>query len=137
MTELLASMDFTEPNLTLPRGPQPLGQNHFCALSLGELKIIKPISGQATAVFELLLLLGSISSSLSFLLCFPASLSFILLMCTCDVMWPAMGYFPGHTVPVTGSQRPWSSWPSRNQPMLAPASMKDNLPLKQVKVPLE
>lgn len=83
----MASLDFTEPDLTLP---QPLGENHFHALlSLGELKIIKPISA-------LLLQLGPLGSTLSFLLCFPASLSFILyqlLQGTCDVMWLHSGIF--------------------------------------------
>lgn len=72
----VASMDFTEPNLTFPCGPLPLRKTHFSALSLEEPGTSKLISEYAASVFEPLLQLGPLSSPLSFLLCFLTSLEF-------------------------------------------------------------
>ena len=136
----VASVDFIEPNLHFPMWPTASGLKVISVPSPSEnwrslnLSLGRP----------LLYLSCSFSWDLSTLLwvfCF-ASLSSLVSSCTTCSHAPVMlcglavGYFPGYTVPVTGSPRPWSSWPSRNQLMLVPAS-KNDLPLKQVMVPLE
>lgn len=82
---------------SLPTWAWPPGKTQFCALCLGEVGTIKLLSGQAVPVFEQLLQLGPLSSTLRFLLCLLASLeahplrllvpTAMRLRCYMDLQW--------------------------------------------------
>lgn len=71
----MTSMDFTEPNLTFPCDPSLQGNTILCSLP-ERIGTVKLIPGQADSVSELLLQLGPLSSTVTFLLCFLAFLEF-------------------------------------------------------------